>query len=201
MEKCNRRYDGQICVAGTQRNDDSDIIPDDHQLGVFAQKGYEAGSHLFSARINLLSGTGTDDARCTKQATSHSIQVDVDHHVIIDLPARLLNHSCCPNLRIGMPPLTIDYRNRDVTFPHLTGTIGSAHVYQFYAIDHIQQGTQLSFDYETTEAHMESPFECSCGSPNCRKHVQGYGPHIRNLYPESWIAPYLLLQQPSTSKP
>lgn len=41
------------------------------------------------------------------------------------------------------------------------------------AIRHIQPGEELTLDYATfLDEHME-PFECQCGSTNCRKRISG----------------------------
>jgi hypothetical protein len=58
-------------------------------------------------------------------------------------------------------------------------------------------GEIITFDYETTEWSMESPFKCCCGTPTCRgtiqgfkhmkpelqiKHLSGAADHIQRLY-------------------
>lgn len=60
-----------------------------------------------------------------------------------------LNHSCDPNTRINVSSL------------------------QLLAIKNIEANEELLFDYETTESLMAEPFQCSCGSENCRGEIKG----------------------------
>lgn len=60
---------------------------------------------------------------------------------------RFLNHSCAPNA-------TFDGLNLVATRP-------------------IAAAEQITFDYDTTEYDMASPFECRCGSDECRGVVRG----------------------------
>jgi hypothetical protein len=58
------------------------------------------------------------------------------------------NHSCSPNTVI---------RDRTLT-----------------ALSAINPGDEITFDYETTEFEMAEPFECCCGSAECRRTIRGY---------------------------
>lgn len=70
--------------------------------------------------------------------------------------AELINHSC--NANVGVVGQILLVAKRD-----------------------IQVGEELTFDYDTTEAEA-TPFECNCGSPNCRGTIAG----------ESWKDPSFL---------
>ena len=73
-------------------------------------------------------------------------------------------------------------------------------VYEFVAKRNIAAGEMLRYDYETTEWRFQSPFECSCGSPDCRGTIVGFGlalarggqayPLLQPQY-RSWIAPHV----------
>ncbi len=58
-------------------------------------------------------------------------------------------HSCDPNMRCDMETRT------------------------FTAVKDINPGDFLTMDYDTTEDILFRPFECSCGSENCRGFVSG----------------------------
>ena len=42
-----------------------------------------------------------------------------------------------------------------------------------YAFRDIQKGTEITIDYEATEPIISNPFVCRCGSPNCRRVIDG----------------------------
>ena len=75
-------------------------------------------------------------------------------------PARFINHSCDPNLRIFTVSLVR----------------GDSRVYElaFFAIDDIEAGTELTFDYidherdNDDEGSTEGKVRCLCGADNCR---------------------------------
>src|SRR5882672_250326 len=84
------------------------------------------------------------------QPSQHSIQVDEDRHVEIpedelkDLervfdayPWRFLNHSCAPSARV---------EGR-----------------QLLAVRSLTPWDEITFDYNTTESEMATPFRCRCG--------------------------------------
>lgn len=61
---------------------------------------------------------------------------------------RFVNHSCEPNLVM---------RNR-----------------AFYAVRPIRTGDEVSFDYDSTEWDMASPFRCHCATSRCRGQIRGF---------------------------
>ena len=79
---------------------------------------------------------------------SHSIQTDWNTHVRMDLPARLLNHSCHAN--VGL----------------VDNTLGA---YDFVALRSICEGESVVLDYETCEYELVGFQKCYCGSKYCRK--------------------------------
>jgi hypothetical protein len=110
----------------------------------------------------------------------YSVQVDTDLHVEVPAEAslelvldryfwRFLNHSCSP---------TAILRGRDVI-----------------ARRRIKPWDEVTFDYDSTEYDMAEPFQCRCGSPQCRGTIRGYR-HLsaaqrRRLRPR--VAAFLLL--------
>jgi hypothetical protein len=71
-------------------------------------------------------------------------------------PWMYTNHSCAPNAKV----------------------VDRAMV----SIRGIRAGEEITFDYDTTEYDMASPFECHCENPGCRGMIRGYkhlGPRER----------------------
>ncbi len=85
----------------------------------------------------------------------HTLQLDDNFHLASaesqpgGYPAwRYINHACEPNSAV---------RGRD-----------------FVAILPIHPGDPITFNYNTTEYHMASPFTCTCASPFCVGVVSGF---------------------------
>ena len=110
--------------------------------------------------------------------TRYSVQVGTDLHLhsndeaddreLVEQYAwRYMNHHCEPNTVI---------RHRDV-----------------FAIRAIAVGEDVTFDYNTTEYDMASPFDCHCGSPVCVGVVRG-ARHLtadQRARIERWLPAYL----------
>ena len=84
--------------------------------------------------------------------TYQTIQIGNRKHLMCNGDARFLNHSCSPNTEISIV--------NDV-------------IYLIASID-IYEGTELTFDYETTEERLAVPFTCQCKSFMCRGYISGY---------------------------
>ncbi|MCO6500381.1 MAG: SET domain-containing protein-lysine N-methyltransferase [Vicingus serpentipes] len=92
----------------------------------------------------------------TSQPSKYSIQIGKNEH--LDVPERkmgtpdyywaFLNHSCAPNTYI---------KNK-----------------RLIALTDIPAGTELTFNYNTTEYDMATPFTCNCQDQNCLKEIKGY---------------------------
>jgi len=94
-----------------------------------------------------------------ERPSRHSIQVGRDAHLAApaDLRPRAsvarygwryLNHSCAPNA-------------------FLRGL-------ELIALEDIPARAEITFDYNTTEWELASPFTCLCGAPHCVGTVRGY---------------------------
>lgn len=83
-------------------------------------------------------------------------------------PADYINHSCNPNA--GMNGQIVVVAMRDIA-----------------------PGEQLCFDYAMTDGSDYDEFECTCGAPNCRKHVTGRDWRIPELWERyaGYFSPYL----------
>lgn len=95
--------------------------------------------------------------RSTTIPTRYTLQVGPDEHIDANpLPGtvggypewRFLNHACEPNTML---------RGRVLV-----------------ARRPIEDGEELTFDYESTEWDMATPFACECGSARCRRRIRGY---------------------------
>ena len=81
----------------------------------------------------------------------YTIQLSASQHVLTRRALwRLVNHSCEPNV-------VVDIANR-----------------RMVARRDIAAGEELTFDYNTTEWSMASPFECGCGQAGCVTNVRGF---------------------------
>ncbi|WP_369394701.1 SET domain-containing protein [Streptomyces sp. CG1] len=88
-----------------------------------------------------------------EERTEHSFQVDWNRHVQLDSPARLTNHSCEPNTGL-----------RD-------NTEGG---YDFVALRPIAAGSEICWDYASTEWESIAVPSCLCGSACCRGASLGF---------------------------
>ena len=85
---------------------------------------------------------------------SHTVQVDWNQHVNMDLPARFVNHRC-NTANLGVQD----------------NKLGA---YDYIALRDISKGEELNWDYEDSEHDLDTPFACTCGDENCRKLVRGW---------------------------
>ncbi len=110
--------------------------------GVYAKKSF---------LVNEIVVTGKP-VTVASERTRLSLQMDVDHHVRMDEPFELVNHSCNPNC--GIKPNQYDG-------------------YNLVAMKDISVDEEISFDYCMTEWYSISVQECLCGSKYCRKTIKG----------------------------
>ena len=124
----------------------AEYVDGHHQL--VATKNFEVGDPILLLRGEI-----------SGQPSRFSVQLGPDQHM--EVPAdvrveqpldryrwRFLNHSCEPNAK---------FDNRSLI-----------------AIRNIAASAQITFDYNTTEYDLASPFECHCESDNCYGVVRGY---------------------------
>ena len=132
-------------------------------LGVIAQKTFKKGVLVVRGIPEGFVG----------ERTNHSFQLDTGRHIQLNKPARLINHSCDPNLGVN--------NNR----------FGG---YDFFAIGDIRVGEELTWDYSMTEfISIAIENNCLCKSNNCRGRIGGFvclPLDLRNKY-NDFIADYL----------
>ena len=114
-------------------------------MGVFASKDIKKGEMVYSFEKGKVVGV-TDIQNIPEREKRYLDKVGEDEFEIIEQPARYVNHSCDPNV----------VEKERVA----------------YAIKDIKKGEEITIDYDKI-AYLEKPFECQCGSKNCRGLVRG----------------------------
>merc|ERR1712000_409872 len=112
-----------------------------HGFGVFAKRCFDKGELVFSASCLTES-----------ERNVHSIQIDWNKHVLMNLPGRFINHSCNSNVGI---------KNNDQG------------AYDFIALRKVEKDEELTWDYCGAEFDQIN-FKCECGGDNCRKILKGF---------------------------
>ncbi|HET9253770.1 MAG TPA: SET domain-containing protein-lysine N-methyltransferase [Pseudonocardiaceae bacterium] len=134
-----------------------------------AQKGFAVvATRQFSSADVVVIGRPTRVVPCR---TTHSFQVGWETHVDLDEPARLVNHSCDPNMGI-----------QD------NGYGG----FDFIALRDVAPNEEITWDYETSEYLSVAVPRCLCGTANCRKVIRGFrerrnDPHWHPVYVANYL--------------
>jgi hypothetical protein len=156
-----------------------------------------ATAHSTAGRVSVRSSNGFYSVAATEEIAGgeivfllqgyviyspsrYSVQIDKDRHLEPSSSdpqdpgsyLRFLNHSCSPNCYIELDDLSVR------------------------ALRVIRSGEQVTFDYNTTEFDMASPFRCECNSEDCYGEIRGFihlsvtqqmnlmprlAPHLRSL--------------------
>lgn len=103
------------------------------------------------------------DFNLSTEATMHSVQLAENVHTTFPDPFALTNHSCQPNGKLSFIGSFIGEKQR-----------WQLNAINFIALRNISVGEPITFDYNTTEWEMSSPFPCDCGQPNCVKTIRGF---------------------------
>ena len=110
---------------------------------------------------------------CVPEPTRYSLQIDEHQHLSSDTwqADDFIDHSCDPNCRIDVAEDCI----------------------ALVAIQRIEPGEKLTFNYLTTEWDMAEPFDCDCGSNKCFKHIAGfrYLSDVQKKTLEPFLTPFL----------
>lgn len=158
---CNEQQKGVLVIKECREN---------KGLGLFASRDFQPGDLVMSA-TPVFVGT---------ERSSHSVQVDRTTHVLMNLPAVLINHSCDANVGIR------NNQNYNATVDNdIDEQAQSVGAYDFFALRPIPKDRELTWDYEASEWELCTPFECGCGSQQCRGTLSGFkhnGDTIRERY-------------------
>lgn len=132
--------------------------------GVYALRSYQPGE-LINSSLKL--GTAPDRDK-------FSLQWDDDTHIYLNLPGRFFNHCCFSNVGIQ--------NNYDTES------------YDFYALQEIKEGEELTWNYETTEfISICIVGEAQCSKKGCIRNIKGFKSNkkfIKDQYGD-YIADYL----------
>ena len=71
-----------------------EIRKENDQWGVYAIRAFEKGEVVISSDLK------DDNTKPTDKPCAHSIQIGWNKHILMNLPARYLNHSCDPNIAV-----------------------------------------------------------------------------------------------------
>jgi hypothetical protein len=120
----------------------------------------------------------------TPKRSRHSMQVDVDTHILPDGVMVLVNHSCEPNCGVQIRTASREIEVR--------------------ALRKIAAGEEISFDYNTFEYELDhGGSRCTCGAATCRGLVPGFkhvAAEVKARYGE-YIAEYLRTIESGASLP
>lgn len=97
----------------------------------------------------VLSNMIESDAERNKELQIISTQ----SYAALNQSVSTVNHSCNPNMRIN--------QREDTNL-------------EFIALRNIEANEELTWDYETNEPRINTPFFCQCGDIRCRKYIDGY---------------------------
>jgi len=116
-----------------------------HGDGLFALKDFKRGESLYSLKKGRIV-KHNEIQNLSELEKMHLDKIGKDEYEIIESPGCYINHSCGPNA---------EEKDR-------TG----------YALKDIKRDEEITIDYDKI-AHLEAPFECHCGSKDCREFVRG----------------------------
>ena len=115
-----------------------------HARGVFAARAFERGEIVL--RWDVSRRIATTDIHCLDVAERPYVHpYDATSVVLVQSPERFVNHSCDHNTEV------VDFAD--------------------VAVRTIAAGEEITSNYETDGARLS--FDCSCGSPSCRRRI-GY---------------------------
>ncbi len=116
-----------------------------HGNGLFALRDFGKGESVYLLEKGRI--VNYDEIQSlSEQKKIHLDRIGKNEYEVIEPPGCYINHSCEPN---------VEERDR----------IG-------YTLRNISKGEEITIDYDKI-AYLEKPFECRCGSKNCRGFVQG----------------------------
>ena len=154
IDEANAQPDAKVDIKDTD---------DGRGFGLYSRKDLKKGELVFRGAALSIDTT----------RTTHTVQIDWDKHVTMDMPATLVNHSCDANVGIQENELG---------------------AYDFFALCDIPVGAEILWDYETAEDEIGN-FPCSCGADKCRGTLQGFNGHgdeVLKAYGSEYVASYLL---------
>jgi hypothetical protein len=119
-------------------------------MDILLKNSEEKGKAIYAARkFNLGEKVLTFQGKIINERGIHTLQIGIFENLLVDEPWRYVNHSCNPNCGI-----------KDKT--------------TLVAMKKIEENEEITFDYAMTEQKLQNPFQCLCGSDNCRGKIGGF---------------------------
>ena len=137
--------------------------------GIFAREAIAAGTTIAGFGGHVVDRAELD--ALDEDIRIHALQIDDDLFIASVPPfddADFVNHSCEPNCGIVGSVLLVTMRD-------------------------VEAGEELCFDYAMTDSDDYDEFDCSCGTPRCRRVVSGADwkdPELRDRY-RGWCSAYI----------
>ena len=129
--------------------------------------GYQLSTFLENIKIKGLDTPleiSLQEAKQSKIVTLRKYGVPSDKTCIpneIELPWCFINHSCDPN-------------SQEIFFDNGTKNSQDKEQKKYITTKNIAPGEEICYDYCIEQLEYLSPFECCCGSRNCRREIKGY---------------------------
>lgn len=133
---------------------------------VIASRQVRRGAVIFKMR-----------GRLTDRPSKYSIQLSEHQHLEphshdprdVNSLIRFFNHSCSPSAYVSVEDLTAR------------------------ALYDLEPGEEVTYNYNTTEFEISSPFQCHCQAENCLSDIRGFRRLSREQQMALWpyLAPYL----------
>lgn len=116
-----------------------------HGKGLFALKDFKKGEEMYALKKGKI--ISHDEIKNLSEFEKiHLDKIGENEYEVVESPGCYINHSCEPN---------VEEKDR----------IG-------YALRDVKKSEEIMIDYDKI-AYFEKPFECHCGSKNCRGFVRG----------------------------
>lgn len=100
-----------------------------------------------------------------------SVQASRDLHIELNCDLVYINHSCRPTLVFDMQRWEVRVAD------DLEGGL--------------KEGDELTFFYPSTEWHMAQPFDCLCGTPECKGRITGAKDMEASLLRQYWLGEHI----------
>lgn len=100
-----------------------------------------------------------------------SVQASKDLHIELNCDLVYINHSCKPTLVFDMQRWEVRVN------PDLERGL--------------REGDELTFFYPSTEWEMAQPFDCLCGTEECRGRISGAKDTSLDVLDEYWLNPHI----------
>lgn len=152
------------------------IDPCEFGRGIFAKRHFRPGEFIFSFSGPIICFKDT----LTKGETeANPLQIGPDKYFDLEPPGVFANHSCEPN----------------------TGISGGVNL---IAIQDIQPGEEIRWDYSTSMSERSWTMTCKCGAPACRGRITDFHdlPQAKKIFYIGLgiVMPYIIEEIESFSK-